>query len=135
MKLDSKYFDSLRSTAEPRSSRREAAHACQWAGCNEPASHRAPMGRGREGRFYRFCLEHARQFNANYNYFQGMSDTEVEGYLKDSVTGHRPTWRMGNDPALGRGARSGASPRSRDGRLDGDDAHEVFEDAYRGRPG
>jgi hypothetical protein len=128
MKLDSKYFDSLRSTTESRKARRsEEAQPCQWMGCSEKASHRAPMGRGREGRYYRFCFEHARQFNANYNYFQGMSDTEVEGYLKESVTGHRPTWRMGNDPAIGRGG-SRRRPATANGGFEGEDAHELLDE-------
>ena len=36
-----------------------------------------------------------REFNASYNYFAGMSNAEVEAYQKDSLTGHRPTWRVG----------------------------------------
>jgi curved DNA-binding protein CbpA len=53
------------------------------------------MGRGREGQYLRLCLEHVREFNASYNYFAGMSNAEVEAYQKDSLTGHRPTWRVG----------------------------------------
>jgi hypothetical protein len=36
-----------------------------------------------------------RQFNASYNYFEGMSNADIEAYQKDSVTGHRPTWKVG----------------------------------------
>jgi hypothetical protein len=41
------------------------------------------------------CLDHVRQFNASYNYFAGMSNADIEAYQKDSVTGHRPTWKVG----------------------------------------
>jgi hypothetical protein len=94
MKLDSKYFDSIR--VKPANA--EAARtgpACQWKGCQAIGLHRAPMGRGREGRYYLFCLDHVRQFNASYNYFQGWSTAEVEAFQKDAVIGHRPTWKTG----------------------------------------
>ena len=55
--------------------------------------HRAPVGRGHEGKYYLFCLEHVRQFNASYNYFEGWSTAEVEAFQKDAVIGHRPTWK------------------------------------------
>jgi curved DNA-binding protein CbpA len=97
MKLDSKYFDSIRvapkrERAEPV---REQHPCCQWKGCTEPGRHKAPRGRGRDGQYYLFCLDHVRQYNASYNYFDGMNDTEVEEFQKDAITGHRPTWKVG----------------------------------------
>jgi hypothetical protein len=49
-----------------------------------------------------------RQFNASYNYFDGMSNAEVEAYQKDSVIGHRPTWKAGAN-AWAHGTRHGGS--------------------------
>lgn len=40
-------------------------------------------------------MKHVREYNATYNYFDGMSDDAVQAYQKDSVIGHRPTWSMG----------------------------------------
>jgi len=94
MKLDSKHFDSLR--AKPTGEvARAAAPTCQWKGCLSAGLYRAPMGRGQEGKYYLFCLDHVRQFNASYNYFDGWSNAEVEAFQKDAVIGHRPTWRTG----------------------------------------
>ena len=100
MKLKSKYFDSIR--VAPRREREERERAqrsrlpeCQWKGCPQKAEHKAPKGRGKDGEYYHFCLDHVRRYNASYNYFDGMSDTEVATFLKDSVTGHRPTWKVG----------------------------------------
>ncbi|HET6321914.1 MAG TPA: DnaJ domain-containing protein [Hyphomicrobium sp.] len=98
MKLDSKYFDSIRvaSKRERSAPTREELHPrCQWKGCQEAGDHRAPRGRGRDGQYYLFCLEHVRQYNATYNYFDGMNDTEVQDFQKDAMTGHRPTWKVG----------------------------------------
>ena len=38
------------------------------------------MGRGRDNEYYCFCVDHVRQYNATYNYFDGMSDTEVKAF-------------------------------------------------------
>ena len=96
MKLDSKYFDMIRirpqKGSEPKATVRGG---CEWKGCASKGEHRAPKGRGMEGQYYLFCSEHVRQYNATYNYFDGMKDSEVEAFQKDALTGHRPTWKTG----------------------------------------
>ena len=95
MKFDSPLFDSVR--VKPGKDRRvkTGGPACQWSGCKEKASHRAPKGRENEKDYWRFCLEHVRQYNQSYNFFKGMNDAAVMAYQKDAITGHRPTWKMG----------------------------------------
>jgi DnaJ-like protein len=95
MKLNSPIFDRIR--VKPGQERQRAADqtACQWPGCTCAGSHRAPKGRLREGEYWRFCLEHVREYNSSYNYFAGMSDEAVARYQKDAITGHRPTWKLG----------------------------------------
>jgi hypothetical protein len=95
MKLDSKHFDSIRAKPADGLATEPAAPTCQWKGCCSPGLYRAPMGRGKEGKYYLFCLDHVRQFNASYNYFDGWSNAEVEAFQKDAVIGHRPTWKAG----------------------------------------
>jgi hypothetical protein len=95
MKLDSHLFDRIR--VKPGKDRRAKSEGpvCDWAGCKEKATHRAPKGRGREKEQWRFCLQHVRDYNQSYNFFAGMSDAAVMAYQKDALTGHRPTWKMG----------------------------------------
>jgi hypothetical protein len=83
---------------------------CQHAGCSQTGEFRAPKGRGQEGRFWHFCLDHVRAYNQTYNYFAGMPDDDVLAYQKAATTGHRPTWTMGVNPTAQRrsDARSGA---------------------------
>lgn len=101
MKFDSPFFDRIR--VKPGQDRRVRADlpACDWPGCAEAASHRAPKGRQREGEYWRFCLDHVREYNHSYNYFAGMSDDAVTRFQKDAITGHRPTWKMGTDGRRG----------------------------------
>ena len=96
MNLNSPLFDRIRirrSCDEPQRETREPA--CESVGCPAVGLYRAPKGRGREGQYWRFCLDHVRAYNASYNYFAGMSDDAVAAYQKDAVIGHRPTWSMG----------------------------------------
>jgi DnaJ domain len=105
MKFDSPLFDRIR--VKPDQDRRLRAErpACEWPGCSEGASHRAPKGRAREREYWRFCLEHVREYNQSYNFFEGMSDEAVARYQKDAITGHRPTWKIGSTGG-GRATRS-----------------------------
>ena len=82
MKLESKYFDSIRvkSRKDAAAPKPEEHPSCQFKGCTKPGPHKAPMGRGREGEFFNFCEPHVRQYTATYNYFDGMSDDEVADY-------------------------------------------------------
>ena len=107
MKLDSKYFDSVR--IRPASERAaEASEAvCQWKGCHAEAPIGHPWGVGGRDALSVF-LDHVRQFNASYNYFEGMSNAEVEAYQKDSTIGHRPTWKVGAN-SWAHGTRQGAT--------------------------
>ena len=95
MKFNSPLFDKIR--VKPDKDRRIKTDGpeCQWAGCKEKATHRAPKGRGNENDYWRFCLGHVREYNQSYNYFKGMTDAAVMAYQKDALTGHRPTWKMG----------------------------------------
>lgn len=126
MKLNSKYFDSIRiaRAGEPKAPPRE--EPCQWKGCESIGTHRAPRGRGQEG-YYRFCIDHVRQFNANYDYFQGMSNTEVEDFQRSSATGHRPTWKMGENAS--QAGQRPLDPAQRYARFSraGLDSHKFFE--------
>ena len=95
MKFNSPLFDKIRVKPGEDRRARVAEHVCEWPGCPNEATHRAPKGRGREKDYWRYCLDHVRQYNQNYNFFQGMSDDDVRKYQKDALTGHRPTWKMG----------------------------------------
>jgi len=95
MKPQSSIFDSIRVKPDEDRSVKGKEQRCQWEGCPNAGTHKAPMGRGQEGNFFLFCIDHVRDYNKSYNYFTGMTDDAVARYQKDSLTGHRPTWQMG----------------------------------------
>lgn len=103
MKLDSPFFDRIRVKPDADRSASDNLPRCASPGCAAPAPHRAPKGRGREGEFFHFCLDHVRDYNRSYNYFSGMSDDDIARYQESTIIGHRPTWAMGvNSAARGR---------------------------------
>ncbi|MBS0235403.1 MAG: DnaJ domain-containing protein [Proteobacteria bacterium] len=118
MKLDSKYFDSIRVSSKRQQSAKQQTRApvCQWKGCDRPGPHKAPKGRGRDGEYFHFCIDHVRQYNQEYNYFDGMSDAEVSNFRKDAMTGHRPTWKTGAN-AWAHGTRDGARSAEAEARV------------------
>jgi hypothetical protein len=95
MDLNSPFFDRIRIKPACDEPREAAEPGCDKIGCPSTGRFRAPKGRGREGQYWRFCLDHVREYNASYNYFAGMSDAAVQAYQKDAVVGHRPTFPMG----------------------------------------
>lgn len=103
MVSSSNYFDGIR--IKPRTKPRQE-RGCDWSGCNQSGTHPAPKGRNNEGQFHYFCTTHARQYNKNYNYFDGMAAADVKQFQEDVITGHRPTWKLGDRgaSAAGRGA-------------------------------
>src|ERR1700752_4383402 len=96
MSSDSPLFDRIR--VKPDQDRRlRAQHPpCEWPGCARAATHRPPKGRLREKEYWRFCLDHVREYNHSYNFFAGMSTDDIAKYQRDAVVGHRPTWKMGS---------------------------------------
>jgi hypothetical protein len=125
MKQNSPLFDRIR--VKPDQDRRLRAElpACQWPRCDAPATHRAPKGRERAAEYWRFCLEHVREYNSSYNFFAGMSDDAVAKYQKDAITGHRPTWKMGSVGGK-RGKRAEKDFRGAEGPAD--DPFSLFGD-------
>ncbi|MGU3492655.1 J domain-containing protein [Xanthobacteraceae bacterium A53D] len=105
MKIDSPFFDRIRVKPGDDRLRKPTCPNCQWPGCDQPGTHRAPKGRMAEGEYWLYCLDHVKLYNQSYNYFSGMSDSAVYAYQKDALTGHRPTWKMGM-----RDGKQGAGP-------------------------
>ncbi|TFF19931.1 molecular chaperone DnaJ [Jiella endophytica] len=115
MKLDSKYFDAIRVKGKASAGAKPRAPVCAWEGCDEAGLYKAPLGRDFEGQYLNFCVDHVRQYNKSYNYFSGLNDDAIQKYLKDAMTGHRPTWSMGRSGSTQSTARSGrAGSRPRD---------------------
>jgi curved DNA-binding protein CbpA len=126
MKFDSPHFDRIRVKPDQERRKRPDCPPCDWKGCGEAATHRAPKGREHEKEYWNFCLNHVREYNHSYNFFSGMTDDAVAQYQKESITGHRPTWKIGmNGPINDAKKRRG---RKRAGLEDADDPFDMFRE-------
>lgn len=67
---------------------------CDMPGCDLEAPHRAPKDRGLNN-YYHFCLEHVRDYNKAWNYFEGFSADDMEDAIRKSAMWDRPTQKFG----------------------------------------
>lgn len=115
MKLNPKYFNNLRIKPKILSKKQ----VCDYGGCNEKGEF---LAKTKSSAKFFYCLNHIKDFNKNYNFFEGMSEEEVVDYQISAIIGHRPTWKSGTNPQ--------ASYFSKFAKNDGsafDDPFDLFE--------
>ena len=93
---------------------------CDHPGCECGGEFRAPRSRLELDRYFWFCLDHVRAYNTAWNYYRGMSESEVEAEIRHDTVWQRPSWRLGE--------RHGPGPAIRD-------HFGVYEGAGQGRAG
>ncbi len=97
---------------------------CEAPGCSEPGEFRAPgshpAGFDGPGNWRWFCLDHVREFNAGYDWFDGMSAEEIlhaqspvagwasesRAFRADAGIDGMPRWADFDDPIDAIGARA-----------------------------
>lgn len=114
MSINSKYFDSIRinKSRKKPGAPKPVDTSCQWKDCSKPGTHKAPLGRDREGQYIHLCIDHVREYNKSYNYFSGLGDDAIARFQKDALTGHRPTWTMGVNKDSDKTPYSDGDPRA-----------------------
>jgi hypothetical protein len=103
----------------------DSARQCEADGCREPGEFRAPgprpPGFDGPGDWRWFCLDHVREFNSGYDWFDGMSaeeilaaqspiygwQTETRAFRAGAGVGGTPRWADFDDPLDAIGARAG----------------------------
>ena len=108
--------------------------ACEAPGCDDAGEFRAPGTRGNSfdgpGQWRWFCLDHVREFNAGYDFFEDMSadeilaaqsptsgwQTETRAFRADAGIDGLPRWADFNDPLDAIGARASDLKRAAAGR-------------------
>jgi hypothetical protein len=82
-----------------------ATRLCDHPGCAAGGEYRAPRSRVALDTFFWFCLDHVRLYNAQWNYYAGMSATEIEAEIRNDTVWQRPTWPLGGRAGLRFGTR------------------------------
>jgi hypothetical protein len=71
---------------------------CEWPDCAHTGSYRAPKSRDKIGEFRWFCLDHVREYNSRWNFYENMTDEEVSKSMENDRLWGRQTWKMGKPP-------------------------------------
>ena len=69
---------------------------CDWENCSAIGDFKAPAEKDNSKNFRWLCEKHIKLFNGSWNYFYGMSQHEIEDFLKSDITWHRPTQKFGS---------------------------------------
>ena len=69
---------------------------CDWDNCEELGSYKAPTEKDNSKKYRLLCLNHIKIFNKKWNYFDDMTDQEVEFFVKSDLTWHKPTKSFGS---------------------------------------
>lgn len=129
-----------------------AGKVCHWPGCHDAGEFRAPGARGPgfdgPGEYRWFCLDHVRQFNAGYDFFEGMNpeemrraqsplggwESESRTFRADAGIDGAPRWADFSDPldAINmRARRFSAQMRRQNGPAQRQDGRAVSPDERR----
>lgn len=68
---------------------------CWWEACENEGKFPAPKSPLQPQERYFFCLEHIREYNKSWDFFRNMDVAQMEHFQKESLGGHRPTWKFG----------------------------------------
>jgi hypothetical protein len=108
---------------EERPARAEpATRVCDSPGCTLHAAVRVAKSPREPAAKIWLCAAHAQEHNRNWNFFEGLSETDAQATRLASQYGDRPTWNMGKNAR----ARLGQKAR---GPADFQDAFGFFGDA------
>ena len=69
---------------------------CDWNNCFELGEYRAPIEKDNSKNYRLLCLKHVKEFNKNWNYFDGMNDQEIYEFMKSDITWHKSTQSFGS---------------------------------------
>jgi DnaJ domain len=99
-RVNSKFRENIRiKRDEPVAATAVELRPCGSPGCKDEGAYRVPKSRERLSEYVWLCLAHARARNESWDYFNGMSEREIESFRNDAITGHRPTWPLGKRAA------------------------------------
>lgn len=70
-------------------------HYCDMPGCKKSAEYRAPKSRHQLRDYYWFCFDHIREYNKNWDYFEGMNSIQIEEQLRSAAVWDKPSWKLG----------------------------------------
>lgn len=72
-----------------------SSRLCERPGCTKPGKFRAPKSPDQLDDFHWFCLDHVREYNLKWNFFQSHNDDDLERHFAADRVWGRPTRPFG----------------------------------------
>lgn len=94
-------------SADTSRAKAKKTRVCEEKGCDLAGEFPAPKREG-NGRYW-FCQRHAGEYNKSFNFFDGMTESEVQAFNERARNGFKQTWKFGTGPV-------GATGKARDPR-------------------
>lgn len=112
---------STRFNRDPRDTNTaEVPRLCAHPECLEDGLHPAPKNRNRLRDYFWFCKQHAREYNAAWDYCRGMGQGEIDRIIRSDTVWGRPTWPLGMHQSASK-ARADFSMKDATGIFDEED--------------
>lgn len=90
-KIFTAYFATYKKEMPPP---RGCDHAC----CSEAGLFRAPKSPQQLYEYWWFCLTHVKDYNKQWNYYEGMSESQIEWAIRQDTVWHKPSWPLRGNP-------------------------------------
>jgi hypothetical protein len=85
---ESKIFVGLRATRSGRDKpTKPTGPQCQWEGCENAGTNRAPVGSTADGLYLTFCPQHSKIYAKGYSYYPSQSDPVIARYQLEAAAG------------------------------------------------
>jgi len=69
---------------------------CDWKNCSEIGDYKAPKEKDNSKMYRWLCLDHIKEFNKSWDYFNGMTEDQIFKFIKSDMTWHKPTQSFGS---------------------------------------
>jgi hypothetical protein len=96
--IDIRIKPDKKSRKEPREEKK-VGQPCSSPGCEAKAEFKVPKSREQLSEYIWLCRAHTRAHNEAWDFFAGMNDSEIQKFRIEALTGHRPTWKLGERAA------------------------------------
>ena len=93
---------------------KQQVRRCEWPGCDQHGEHRANRSPRHMNDYVWYCTDHAREHNKSWNFFEGLSDDDVEKEIRNDTVWQRPTWKLGSGPSAHKARFGSDGPKIRD---------------------
>ena len=77
-----------------REDKTQSYHRCAAEGCLQEGVYPAPRSRSALRDYLWFCLEHVREYNKSWNYYEGLQGAALEAEIRRATTWERPSWKF-----------------------------------------